>query len=418
MKAKTSYVSVTDQFCGAGGSSTGAKMVDGVEVKLAMNHWQLAIETHNTNHPDTNHVLADISQVDPRRYPPTDILITSPECTNHSLAKGKRRKNLNQLELWGDGNRIDPAEERSRATMWDVPRFAEFHNYRYIVVENVVDARRWRLFDAWLHAMRLLDYEVHIVYFNSMFAHPTPQSRDRMYIVFWKRGNPKPDLDIHPAAYCPACEQQVGAVQAWKSGKPHWGRYKTQYAYNCPRCNTVVDPFYYPAYTAIDWTLDAPRIGDRDRPLKPRTLERIAYGLDKYARQPVMVPLGHSHVGPQRAHPVNGVYPTQTTRQTLALAVPPFLVSYYGTENARSVDEPVGTVTTVDRHALVQPSDPPRVEDCGFRMLQPHEIQAAMAFPQEYVVLGTKRDQVRQLGNAVTPPVMKILMERCVAALK
>ncbi|MBN2306086.1 MAG: DNA cytosine methyltransferase, partial [Anaerolineae bacterium] len=61
MSPKTSYISVTDQFCGAGGSTTGAKLVPGVEVVLAMNHWQLAIETHNTNHPGTEHVLADIS---------------------------------------------------------------------------------------------------------------------------------------------------------------------------------------------------------------------------------------------------------------------------------------------------------------------------------------------------------------------
>ena len=47
-------------------------------------------------------------------------------------------------------------------------------------------------------------------------------------------------------------------------------------------------------------------------------------------------------------------------------------------------------------------------------MLQPHEIQAAMAFPVEYKVLGTKREQVRQLGNAVTPPAMGLLMQRIV----
>jgi len=55
---KNSYLTVTDQFCGAGGSSQGArklseKMGGGLEVKLAMNHWKLAIETHNTNFPET-----------------------------------------------------------------------------------------------------------------------------------------------------------------------------------------------------------------------------------------------------------------------------------------------------------------------------------------------------------------------------
>jgi len=249
---KNSFVTVTDQFCGAGGSSLGAVHA-GCEVVLAMNHWDLAIETHNTNFPQTTHVLADISQVDPRRYPSTDILITSPECTNHSLAKGQPRKNIGQLELWGNGNRIDPAEERSRATMWDVPRFAEHHEYNIVIVENVVDARYWRLWDAWLHAMRLLDYEFEIVYLNSMFAHPTPQSRDRMYVVFWKRGNRKPDLTIRPRAFCEHCGHDVDAAQSWKNGRP-WGRYRKQYVYRCPVCQEEVQPYYYPAATAIDWS--------------------------------------------------------------------------------------------------------------------------------------------------------------------
>ena len=70
---KHSYLTITDQFCGAGGSSQGArrlsrKMGGGLEIALAMNHWRLAIETHNTNFPQTDHDCADISACDPRRY--------------------------------------------------------------------------------------------------------------------------------------------------------------------------------------------------------------------------------------------------------------------------------------------------------------------------------------------------------------
>jgi hypothetical protein len=42
-------ITLTDLFCGAGGSSTGATQVPGVEVLLAANHWPLAVETHNAN---------------------------------------------------------------------------------------------------------------------------------------------------------------------------------------------------------------------------------------------------------------------------------------------------------------------------------------------------------------------------------
>jgi DNA (cytosine-5)-methyltransferase 1 len=440
-----SYLTVTDQFCGAGGSSIGAAAA-GVELKLALNHWQLAIETHNTNFPQAAHDCTDISACDPRRYPTTDILITSPECTNHSLAKGKRRPTA-QAGLFG-ADIPDPAEERSRATMWDVPRFAEYHRYNAIIVENVVDARRWVTWDAWLHAMHLLGYEHQIVYFNSMFALPTPQSRDRMYVVFWRKGNHAPDLDFHPHAWCERCRQQVDSVQAWKRPGRRWGRYGAQYVYCCHQCGSEVQPHYTPAASAIDWSLPAPRIGARDKPLKRKTLDRIRAGLEKYGRADLLVQLAYGNGDRIRhideamftqttcqdtallmpyystgvAKPTSEPIPTVTTTDRHALIVPPFLLGYYtrptGVQAAVSgIDEPMPTQSTQPRHYLVHPGDTPSVEDCGFRMLQPHEIQAAMAFPGTYQVLGNKREKVRQLGNAVTPPVMRMLVERVVRTL-
>jgi DNA (cytosine-5)-methyltransferase 1 len=97
--------------------------------------------------------------------------------------------------------------------------------------------------------------------------------------------------------------------------------------------------------------------------------------------------------------------------------IAPFLMSYYGSNgNQRPVDREIGTVTTTDRHALVQGQV--RVEDCGFRMLEPHEIGRGMAFDDGYVVLGNKRQRVRQYGNAVTPPVMQLILERCLETLR
>lgn len=157
---------MTDLFCGAGGSSTGAIEVPGVVVKMAANHWALAIETHNTNHPDTDHACADITNTNPRYFPSTDILWASPECTNHSVARGKKR--VAQPTLWEERPLPDDAAERSRATMWDVPRFAEYHRYKAVIVENVVDAAKWLPFDAWLGAMHSLGYKHEIIYLNSM----------------------------------------------------------------------------------------------------------------------------------------------------------------------------------------------------------------------------------------------------------
>lgn len=507
-------LTVTDLFCGAGGSSSGAELVPGVRVRMAANHWRLAVETHNTNLPHADHDVADISQVDPRRYPTTDILWASPECTNHSQARGRRRDD--QIpDLFGD-RLPDEAAERSRATMWDVLRFAEYHRYRAIVVENVVDVRDWVMWPAWVTGLDNLGYAFEVVYLNSMFARamgaPAPQSRDRLYVVAWRKGERAPDIPkwTRPPARCPRCERTVRAVQAWKRPDRRRGRYGQQYVYRCP--NTAcrgeqVFPGVLPAAVAIDWTLVGERIGDRAKPLAPKTLARIEAGLRRYAR-PLLAPAGGTWN--DDARPVTEPFRTRMTRDTEALVVPVegrdglaarlvaepartqtarlqdalvvplrnngvarraneapaptvaaagnhhalvmrnhtargdqgqmstpvteplrtilaegpraslirwdhLLVPYYGSSVARRVTEPIGTVTTVDRNALVGPQI--AVADCTFRMLEPHEIQAAMAFAAEYVVLGNKREKVRQLGNAVTPPAARDLIAAVVEAI-
>ena len=511
---KKSYPTATDMFCGAGGSSQGATN-GGCQVIMAMNHWSLAVETHNTNFPNTDHDCADISGSDPWRYPSTDVLIASPECTNHSLSKGKKRKNLGQMDLFNP-QVIDPSEERSRCTMWDVVRFSEYHAYNLIIVENVIEVRYWTLFESWLKAMQALGYDHEQVYFNSMFAPPTPQSRDRIYVVFWKHGNQKPDLNFTPLAHCVE-HGDVQGIQSWKNPLKRWGRYgqRNQYVYRCPKCAAIVEPYYAPAYTAIDWSLQTEKVSERKRALSAATVSRIEKGLERYCRgeaeafittsksggvqrslsealptvackaehdlvqpfiiterfdgvqrslnealptvmagrvnhalvQPFMVTLRRNHDAKNLNKPLDTVVAGGTHHGL----VQPFLTSYYSaSDQVSAVDTVMPTVTTGDRHALVQPflvnyytprislsdmgepfatvSTQPRtylaepsaavtVEDCYFRMLQPCEIQRAMAFADDYVVLGNKRERVKQCGNAVTPPVMEMLIGRCLETL-
>lgn len=146
------YVSFTDLFCGAGGSSEGARQASSqVQIRIAVNHWHRAVETHARNFPTTDHDCADISQVHPSRYPATTFLIASPECTNYTRAKGKRRKNLHEQDLWGNRT-LSVEEERSRVRMFDPIYFAEHHRYPFIIIENVVDIKLWTLYDTWLAA--------------------------------------------------------------------------------------------------------------------------------------------------------------------------------------------------------------------------------------------------------------------------
>ncbi len=338
-----SDITCTDQFCGAGGSSIGAEK-SGVRVRMAMNHWALAVETHNTNFPKTDHDCCDISASDPRRYPSTDILITSPECTTHSPAGGNRRRSTSQSDLFHTAI-ADPTVERSRATMWDVPRFTEYHRYRRIIVENVVEVLRWELFDVWLKAMHTLGYRHTIVSLNSMFCWPTPQSRDRVYINFWRKGDKAPDLDFRMKAPCARCGV-VDAVQTWKNGRTV-GKYRTQYVYTCPSCRATVTPFYYCALNAIDFAVPAERIGDRSRPLKERTLERIRFGLEKYGNRPLMVRTNMTSGVETRVRGLDEPHMTQTA-SWLDAYVAPFLVrcANTGGDNRRvgGADEPFSAV--------------------------------------------------------------------------
>lgn len=543
-------LTVTDLFCGAGGSSSG--LVDaGYKVVIAANHWARAIESHQLNHPETDHSNADISQVNPGYFPRTDILWASPECTNHSVAKGVKRQRTEDAMLFDlNGTRPlpDEAANRSRATMWDVPRFAEFHRYKAIIIENVVDAYRWIPFQQWLSVMEAYGYEHELVWLNSMHAQvgglPAPQSRDRMYIVFWRKDlisakRPRPNIGkwTRPTAFCDV-HGQVQAVQAFKKAEA-WGRYRAQYLYRCPRCAAVIEPAWLPASSAIDWSIPGERIGDKKKPLAEKTRMRIERGIERYWRPLLVTAAGNTYdgitTGSQylRARPVDSVMPTQHTTAAEGLAVPPLitdgihgggtvqsgddplltqttaqtkglayapllvpvegrdgkvaasadgplrtqstrnetalvvplrnhgvtkpathpidtvaangnhhalvmrnnqggaemstpvteplrtmtttghqslLTPYYGaSETAKPTSDPHGTLTTNDRYALVESEISLDVDDVLFRMLTPDEIKRGMAFASDYVLLGTKREQVKQAGNAVTPPAARDL---------
>jgi DNA (cytosine-5)-methyltransferase 1 len=82
-----------------------------------------------------------------------------------------------------------------------------------------------------------------------------------------------------------------------------------------------------------------------------------------------------------------------------------------GAEMSTPVDEPMRTLTTGGHQSVIDPAEPIslEVDDAYFRMLEPHEIKLGMAFAADYVLLGTKREQVKQAGNAVTPPMARDL---------
>lgn len=79
-----------------------------------------------------------------------------------------------------------------------------------------------------------------------------------------------------------------------------------------------------------------------------------------------------------------------------------FLMPFYGSgsgKTGRCLSRPIGTVTTIDRWALVRGSE--------LRVLQPSENRAAMGFPVGFHLPRVKRAATHVLGNAVPPPLAK-----------
>ncbi|MEU9687144.1 DNA cytosine methyltransferase [Amycolatopsis japonica] len=88
-----------------------------------------------------------------------------------------------------------------------------------------------------------------------------------------------------------------------------------------------------------------------------------------------------------------------------------FLMAYYGNGGTQQTGRPIGTLTTRDRYALIGGTPP--VDQCTFRMLEPHEIGAGMGFPPGYKipphVAKSKRKVVRGYGNAVPPAMSEVI---------
>ena len=196
-----------DFLCGAGGSSTGL-VESGLELKLGVNHWKLALATHAANHRNADHLCIDVSGMPMRYLPSADVLWASVICTEISPAGGRRRQSA-QLDLLDGVEEFkalpDDAFEKTRVTAWCVVRAAEAKRFRAIVVENVLEfASDWILFPQWIAAMKALGYNYQITSVSS--AHigdesnlRAPQWRDRIYITFTRQGDAQAQPHPGPA---------------------------------------------------------------------------------------------------------------------------------------------------------------------------------------------------------------------------
>lgn len=178
--SKTPKIRALDLFSGAGGSSWGAREA-GVEIVAAFDLWPLAAEAHKVNFPDSEFINDRLENIDvqalAKRLGKIDLIIASPECTNHSPAKGNK-----------------PRCELSKDTAFQVTRFAKAFKPRWIVIENVVNMRKWSRYAEFKGELTALGYRMREEILNSA-KFGVPQSRRRLFLMA--------DLEAEPLKITP-----------------------------------------------------------------------------------------------------------------------------------------------------------------------------------------------------------------------
>lgn len=161
-----------DLFCGAGFGARGAVRGGGVPL-LGLDAWDLATQTYKANFPEADILTTRIEDVSPdtlgAKYRP-DVLLTSPECTSHSIARGAK-----------------PALEKSRETAIGIVPWVKAMQPRWVIVENVNRMKKWDRHDELVQSIEGQGYAVSDLLLNSA-DFGSAQARKRMFLVCDRQG--------------------------------------------------------------------------------------------------------------------------------------------------------------------------------------------------------------------------------------
>lgn len=156
-------------FSGVGGSSTGATLA-GVEIVAAFDRWKAAKHAYKTNFPSTTFFSGDIKNYSPRKLKAKlgdiDLILASPDCTSHSIAKGNARRS-----------------NESRNTAFQVIRFAKVFNPKWLVIENVERIGNWKRYREFIRRLRKIGYTVSADNILDAAQFGVPQARSRRFII-------------------------------------------------------------------------------------------------------------------------------------------------------------------------------------------------------------------------------------------
>lgn len=413
---------VVDLFAGGGGASLGIERAYR-SPDVAVNHNPIAIAVHRANHPDTDHHIADVFEVDPlkaTRGRPVGLLWASPDCRHHSKAKGNA-----------------PRSKRIRGLAWVLVRWALAVSPRVIEVENVEEFLDWCPLDAEGSPLKGRKGETFRAFIAAMTTGlPADHPAMAEMVEFLGTDAPVAAL-VRGLGYSAdwreirACDKGAPTIRKRlvikfrRDGRPITWSPDTHGKPDSPGVLAGRLKPYRTAAECIDFDLPARSIFDRKKPLALNTRNRIAKGLWRHvftAAEPFIVPLRGT--GPDHAstHDVDTPLSTVTGGGTHHALVTPFLTECANTSSrtgkAWHVRDPLRTAcaTPAGGHfALVAPTlvqtgygeregQAPRALDLG----KPLGTVVAGGVKHALVAAHITKFRANSIGSAIDAPLHTI----------
>lgn len=168
----------------------------------AIDAWDLATATIKCNHPGAV-VLTQRLGPDSRPEKPlvkhgVQLLLASPECTNHSVAKGNA-----------------PRSEESRGSANYIFNYIEDLDPRWVVLENVVQMRNWHGYDPLIGRLEKMGYGVTPQVIDSA-DFGVPQTRRRLFLLC-RRGVAPDPVPVASSIKRKAAKSFIDLGERWPS---------------------------------------------------------------------------------------------------------------------------------------------------------------------------------------------------------
>ncbi|XHF49445.1 MAG: DNA cytosine methyltransferase [Enterobacter roggenkampii] len=347
---------IVDNFAGGGGASTGIEMATGRSVDIAINHDVNAVAMHTTNHPDTLHYCESVFDVDPITATagrPVGLAWFSPDCRHFSKAKGSK-----------------PVEKEIRGLAWIVVRWALLVRPRVMMLENVEEFKTWGpLIESADGGQRPDPERVGETFeaFCGMLSGGIPAEHPALaecceFLGIAADGAMSQKLvaglgyavDYRELRACdygaPTIRKRFFMVMRCDNEPVNW----PEPTHGDPKSPDVQSGKLAPWRTAaecIDWSIPAPSIFDRKKPLAENTLKRIARGIQRFvieSASPFIVKCNHTTTRGKydcfRGQELEAPLQTITKTHGYAIAVP-HLTKFRTGATGQAVTEPVPTVT-------------------------------------------------------------------------